>query len=88
MKNKDSGTEYYHRILHGSDPAGKADRQRVLQGLRLHEHGTGRRLPFRFQARPLHEDPAQIHVPSSGSTLNNPTRSINLKCDTLSGATT
>uniref|UniRef100_A0A8I7B2H7 Oligopeptide transporter n=1 Tax=Hordeum vulgare subsp. vulgare TaxID=112509 RepID=A0A8I7B2H7_HORVV len=41
----DAGVEYHHGVLLGSDHAGEADRQRVLQGVRLHEHEPGRLLP-------------------------------------------
>lgn len=37
-----------------------------LQDLRLHQHVTGTRIPWRLQTRPLHENSSKIHVHSAG----------------------
>ena len=41
----DTGAERHHGVLHGADHAGETHSQRVLQGLRLHEHEPVRLLP-------------------------------------------
>jgi hypothetical protein len=54
-----------HLRVHRTHTPGQTHRQRLLQGVRLHEHVAGRVVPLRLQARALHEGPSQVHVPGA-----------------------
>ncbi|KAL8461706.1 hypothetical protein ACS0TY_032985 [Phlomoides rotata] len=45
----------------------EASSQCSIQNIRHNKHVTSHHISFRFQARPLHEDPSQIHVPRAAS---------------------
>ena len=68
INTSDARVEHHNRVRHGHHPTGKAHRQRMFQGLRVHQHDASDILPLGLQAWALHEDPTAVHVPGSGAT--------------------
>ncbi|KAJ2758689.1 hypothetical protein IWQ56_005933, partial [Coemansia nantahalensis] len=57
-----AGAQRDHRVYHRLRDARQPDRQRHVQGLRVHHDDAGAQPGQRPEAGPLHEDPAAAHV--------------------------